>query len=119
MIIAIGLTAALGLVVSAINLQSLSRDTNIANGLVKAKIEELSNYAPTAVERTRGGSLTTDVANYNDASDPRFRRRWLIEEYPTDAGVPMGTQRITITILPNRPDIEIFDVQVQILLPKS
>jgi prepilin-type N-terminal cleavage/methylation domain-containing protein len=115
----IGLTAVLGLVVSAINLHMFSRNGNDAREVSKAKIEQLRNFAPSAAERARGGSLTSDVTNYNDAPDPRFHRRWLIEEFPTDAGVPEGTQRITVITVSNRPDVLVQITQIQILVPTS
>ena len=115
----IGLTAVLGLVVSALNLHTFSRNGNDAKEISKAKIEQLRNFAPSAAERARGGSLTSDVTNYNDTPDPRFHRRWLIEEFPTDAGVPVGTQRITVTVQSNRPDVLVQNAQLQILVPKS
>ncbi len=115
----IGLSAVLGLVVSAINLQTFSRDASAADALAIAKMEQLRNYAPTAVERARGGSLTSTVANYNDAPDARFLRRWLIEEFPTDVGVPEGTQRVTVTMLSNRADVRLPNIQIQLLVPAS
>ena len=113
----VGLTAVAGLVVEAIRLQAVSRDATAANALVKAKIEELRNFAPTAPRRAAGGSLTGNVTNYNDSPDARFRRRWQIEN-PT-AGVPAGTQRVTVTILSNRPDVRLPNIQVQVLMPQS
>lgn len=115
----IGLTAVLGLVVEAIRLQTFSRDAVTANAIAKAKIEELRNYAPTATQRARGGSLTSNTANYNDSPNDRFRRRWRIETHPTDAGVPAGTQRVTVTSLANRPDVRLPDIQIQVLMPQS
>jgi prepilin-type N-terminal cleavage/methylation domain-containing protein len=114
----IGLTAVLGMVVAAIHLETFSRDTSAATGFAKEKIEELRNYEPTATERGRGGSLTSDVTNYFDFPDGRFKRRWLIEESPTDTGVPTGTQRITLTVLSNRSDILITEVKITILVSK-
>ncbi|MDH3493060.1 MAG: prepilin-type N-terminal cleavage/methylation domain-containing protein [Acidobacteriota bacterium] len=115
----IGLSAVLGLVVSAINLQSYSQDSNAANSIAKSKVEELRNFSPSATERDRGGSLTSNAVNYSDTPDPRFRRRWQIEVFPTDAGVPEGTQRVTVAILSNRPDVVIGTVQIQVLIPGS
>ncbi|NNE67419.1 MAG: prepilin-type N-terminal cleavage/methylation domain-containing protein [Pyrinomonadaceae bacterium] len=115
----IGLSAVLGLVVSAINLHSFSRNRNDAKEVSKAKVEEIRNYAPGSAERARGGSLNSNVANYNDSPESRFRRRWLIEDFPTDAGVPEGTQRITVTTLSDRSDVLLQATQLQVLIPNS
>jgi len=115
----IGLSAVLGLVVSALNLQTYSRDSNAANSIAKTKIEQLRNFNAAAAERDRGGSLTANVLNYNDTPDPRFLRRWQIEEFPTDTFVPEGTQRVTVTIISDRPDVLIGTVQIQVLIPTS
>lgn len=118
-IITIGLGAVLAMVVSAIHLQTFSRNTIEANDFAKAKIEELRNYDPKSAKLNRSGSLTSDVTNYNDSPDPRFKRRWLIEEHPTDAGVPKGTKRITVKLISNRMDVNIPDIEVQVLFPGS
>ncbi len=115
----IGLLAVAGLVGIGIRLQTESRDATTANSLARAKIEELQNYAPTAAERVRGGSLTTNVANYNDSPDTRFQRRWQIETSPTDAGVPANTQKITVLIVANDSGMRLPDVRLTILVPGS
>jgi len=110
----VGLLAVAELMVVGVRLQTESRDATAATALARAKIEELQNYAPAAVQRVRGGSLTTNVLNYNDAPDARFQRRWLIETNPTDAGVPSGTQRITVVIVANQ-GVRIPPVQLAVL----
>jgi prepilin-type N-terminal cleavage/methylation domain-containing protein len=115
----IGLLAVVGLITVGIRLQSESRDAISANSLAKAKLEELQNYAPTATQRARGGSLTNNTANYNDSPDPRYQRRWLIETYPTDAGVPANTQRITVVMVANTPDVRLPDIRIVVLVPSS
>lgn len=115
-IIIVGVSAVLGLIVSAVHLHSFSRHSNAAGSVAKAKIEELRNYDPGATERNRGGSTTSDASGYFDFPDPRFKRRWLIEEYPTDAGVPQGTKRITVSVISNRGDVSIPTVEVVVLV---
>lgn len=115
----VGLLAVAGLVVEAIRLQTVSRDATIANALAKAKIEELRNYAPTATQRARGGNLANNVTDYNDSPDARFQRRWRIEVYPTDAGVPAKTQRVTVRMLSNQSGVRLPDIQIQVLMPQS
>ena len=115
----IGLLAVSGLMAVGIRLQTESRDVVAANSFAKAKIEELQNYAPTAAQRARGGSLTTNVTNYNDSPDARFQRRWLIETYPNDAGVPANTQRITLVIIPNSPGVRLPNIRIVVLMPSS
>ena len=112
----IGLLAVVGLMVVGIRLQTESRDAIAANSLARAKIEELQNYAPTASQRVRGGSLTSNTTSYNDTPDSRFQRRWQIENNPTDAGVPSETQRITVSVISNSPSVRIPSVKVQSLV---
>ena len=108
----VGLLAAANLMVVGIRLQTESRDSTAANAFAREKIEELENYAPIATQRIRGGDLTTDAANYFDLPDTRFKRRWLIETNPLDAGVPLGTQRITVFVLPNDGGVRLPPVQL-------
>jgi prepilin-type N-terminal cleavage/methylation domain-containing protein len=113
----IGLLAVVSLIAVGISLQTESRDATTANSFARAKMEELQNYAPTATQRARGGSLTSDVSNYNDAPDVRYRRRWQIETYPTDAGVPAGTQRITIMVIANEGGVRLPPIVIKTLVP--
>jgi prepilin-type N-terminal cleavage/methylation domain-containing protein len=111
----VGLLAAAQLIVVGVRLQTESRDATAATALARSKIEELQNYAPLATQRVRGGSLTSNVVGYNDTPDPRFQRRWLVEISPTDAGVPSGTQRITVVIIPNEGGLRLPPVQLAVL----
>lgn len=113
----IGLLASAGLVGVGIRLQTESRDAIAANALARAKIEELQNYAPNAAQRARGGSLTSNVVGYNDSTDWRFRRRWLVQTRPQDAGVPAGTQRVTVSVLSNVPGVRLPSVELTVLVP--
>lgn len=115
----IGLLAVAGLMTVGLRLQVESGDALRANELAKAKIEELENYDPTASQRTRGGSLTSNVTNYNDSPDSRYQRRWLIETYPTDSNVPSGTQKISVTVIPTRSDVRLPTVLIKVLVPSS
>ena len=114
-----GLLAVSGLMGVGIRLQTESRDAIAANSLAKAKLEELQNYAPTASQRARGGSLTSNVTNYNDSPDARFQRRWLIETNPTDAGVPANAQRITVVIVANNTGVRLPNIRLVVLVPSS
>lgn len=115
----VGLLAAAGLIGVGIRLQTESRDAIAANAFARAKIEELQNYTPSATQRARGGSLTSNVANYNDSPDTRFRRRWLVETRPADPGVPAGTQRITIVVVPNVSGVRLPPIEVKALVPSQ
>ncbi len=115
----IGLLGVAGLMGVGIRLQTESRDSIATNSFAKAKIEELQNYAPTATQRARGGSLTVNVTNYNDLPDSRYRRRWLIETNPTDAGVPANTQRITVILVANNPGVRLPTIRLVALVPSS
>jgi prepilin-type N-terminal cleavage/methylation domain-containing protein len=111
----IGLLAVAELIVVGVRLQAESRDATSANSLARSKVEELQNYPPTASQRVRGGSLTSNVANYNDSPDPRLLRRWQVEVYPTDAGVPSGTQRITVVVVPNQGGERLPPIKLAVL----
>lgn len=115
----VGLLAVLGLIGVGVRLQTESHDATSANSYARAKIEELQNYARTAPQRNRGGSLSANVANYNDTPDTRYRRRWRIETYPVDAGVPSGTQRITVTVIANEPGILLPLIELRALVPTN
>jgi Tfp pilus assembly protein PilV len=115
----IGLLAVVGLMAVGIRLQTESRDATAANSLARAKIEELQNYASTATQRAGGGSLTSNVASYNDSPDSRYQRRWLIETNPTDAGVPANIQRITVVVVGNTPDVRLPNIRIVVLVPAS
>ncbi len=112
----VGLLAVAGLIAIGIRLQTDSRDAITATSLAKAKTEELQNYSPTSSQRIRGGSSTTNVTNYNDLPDDRFRRRWQIEEYPSGAGVPQGMQRITVSVIANRSDVRLPTTKISALV---
>ena len=90
-----------GLFVMAVRMQMISKDLATANALARGKIEDLRNTA-----LTPGGSLTTDVAGYNDTPSTNFERRWLIA---TDA---VGTKTVTVTTLANNPGILLPPVQI-------
>ncbi len=115
----IGLLAVAGLITIGIRLQTESRDAIMANSLARAKIEELQNYAPTATQRTRGGNLANNVAGYNDSPDSRYQRRWMVETNPADAGVPANTQRITVVVVANTPDVRLPNIRLVVLVPSS
>jgi prepilin-type N-terminal cleavage/methylation domain-containing protein len=113
----VGLLAVAGMIGIGIRLQTESRDATAANAFARAKIEEIQNYAPTASQRARGGSVTSDETNYNDTPDSRFKRRWLIETNPADAGVPAGTQRVTISVIANQAGLRLPPVTLTLLMP--
>ncbi len=112
----IGVLGAAGLLAVGIRKQVEARDTTSASSFAKAKIEQLQNTSPASALRARGGQLNADVVGYNDSPDPRYRRRWKIETYPLDAGVPANTQRITVQIVPATPGVRLPNVQVTALM---
>jgi len=113
----VGLLAAAGLLSVGIRLQTESRDATAANAFARAKIEQLENYTPTAAQRVAGGSLTTNVANYNDTPDPKYLRRWLIETSATNAAVPLGTQKISVSMFSNQIGLRLPPVTLSVLAP--
>jgi Tfp pilus assembly protein PilV len=95
-ILVTGLVAVIGLMIRAVQMETYVRDQNLANASVRAKVEELKNLPPSHPQRQVGGSLTSDVADYNDTvpSAPGFTRRWTVAPGP----VP-GTQTVTVTVV--------------------
>ncbi len=88
----VGLLAVYSLVVTAIQMQTVSRNLTVADSFARAKVEGLKGST-----RTVGGSLTSNVSGYFDTPSARYFRRWQISN---DA---MGTQTVSIAVIPSTP----------------
>lgn len=115
----VGLLSVAGMLSVGIRLQTESRDATAAGAIARLKMEELQNFSPTAPQRVRGGSLTSNLSGYFDTPDTRFVRRWQVETSPTDSGVPAGTQRISVSIHANQGGVRIPPVRLSVLVPSQ
>ena len=110
-VIVIGVMAVASMMVLAIRLQVLSRDTTLAIGLAEVKLEELRYMDPADPERTLGGDLNSNVVDhFENANGNLFTVRWKI-----DPG-PINTQDITIGVVTNALNPQISTVRLQALL---
>ena len=110
-VIVIGVMAVSSMMVLAIRLQVLSRDTTLAIGLAEVKLEELRYMDPADPERTLGGDLNSNVVDhFENANGNLFTVRWKI-----DPG-PINTQDITIGVVTNALNPQISTVRLQALL---
>jgi len=110
-VIVIGVLAVSSMMVLAIRLQVLSRDTTLAIGLAEVKLEELRYMDPADPERTLGGDLKSNVVDhFENANGNLFTVRWKI-----DPG-PINTQDITIGVVTNALNRQISTVRIQALL---
>ena len=110
-VIVIGVMAVTSMMVLAIRLQVLSRDTTLAIGLAEVKLEELRYMDPADPERTLGGDLNSNVVDhFENANGNLFTVRWKI-----DPG-PINTQDITIGVVTNALNPQISTVRLRALL---
>lgn len=106
----VGLLGVELLIVQAVRVQTFSRDTSMANALARAQVEELRSLPRTDSKRANGGSLTSNVNNYYDATNTRFTRRWTV------ANGPAGTQDVTVAVVSSQNSL-MPTVQIRVLLP--
>ena len=99
-ILTVALVSMAELMAITLRMQMLGRNETAAIRLVQSKIDELVAINFTNASVAVGGSLTGDVANYNDNPDPGFHRRWQITAIAGEARVRM----LTVRIIPNSND---------------
>jgi competence protein ComGC len=104
----IGLVSMAELMAVTLRLQQLGRNSTAAVRLAQDKLDELTsvNFASGASIQC-GGSLTSDVANYNDAAldfdgNPQgYSRRWLVSAGPDG---DLRLRQVTVRVRPNVRD---------------
>jgi prepilin-type N-terminal cleavage/methylation domain-containing protein len=96
-ILTVGLVGMAQLLAVSTVLHLSARQTTDGTHLLQGKVEELAklNFG-TDPQVQIGGSLTADIANFNDTPAPGITRRWLIQAGP--AGDPR-MRRLTVRIL--------------------
>jgi prepilin-type N-terminal cleavage/methylation domain-containing protein len=99
----VGLVGMAQMLAVTLRMQQLGRNSTSAVRMAQDKIDELSSMSfLTGLSVQCGGSLTTDLPNYNDVpavnGQPQpFRRRWLIQAGP-DADPQL--RQVTVRIIP-------------------
>jgi len=112
-ILTIGLVALAELLAVSMRLQQLGRNETSAVRLAEDLMDQLrsAQFFNDPITGTGadpriaiGGSLTANVANYND-SVPGYRRRWLVATGPVSAaGAVPNLRQITVRVIPEVAD---------------
>jgi len=99
-ILVIGLVAMAELMAITLRMQMLGKNETAAIRLVQSKIDELVAVTFTSATVAVGGSLTADVATYNDAPVSGYKRRWQIAAIAGETRV----RTLTVTVIPTNAD---------------
>lgn len=96
----IGLVSLAQLMAITLRMQMLGRNETAAIRMAQAKIDQLVavNFVNASV--AVGGSLTSDVTNYNDAPEAGYVRRWQISAITGETRL----RSLTVTVIPTRVD---------------
>jgi prepilin-type N-terminal cleavage/methylation domain-containing protein len=101
-ILTVALVSMAELMAVTLRMQMLGRNETAAIRIVQSKIDELVAVNFTNAAVAVGGSLTADVATYNDVPADGFARRWQIAQIAGEARVRTLTVRVTPTIADRR-----------------
>jgi hypothetical protein len=105
----IGLFAMAELMTVTLRLQQLGRNTTEAVRLAQDKVDEITtmNFA-TAASIQCGGSITSNITNYNDiplqtdgVTSKGYRRRWLVAAGPDG---DLNLRQVTVRVIPDVQD---------------
>lgn len=104
-ILTIGLVSLAELLAVTMRLQQLGRNETSAVRLAVDLLDHLRGQDfDLAANIQIGGSLTADVANYNDTV-PGYRRRWIVAAGPASAvGAQPNLREITVRVIPEVTD---------------
>ena len=109
----VGVTAAANLILYGVTLQILSRDSSMATGLAKAKIEELRITPSTDSQLSVGGDLDSNVTDHFDAPTG-FARRWLVAAGKAD------TLDVTVRVISENPTAKAnASIDIRVLLEED
>lgn len=107
-ILTIGLVSLAELLAVSLRLQQLGRNGTQAVRVAQDKMDQLMSLNfDTNLTIQIGGSLTANVANYNDTDVPGYRRRWLVQAGPPRPAFPLGDpdlRLMTIRVIPDLAD---------------
>jgi len=93
MLIAMGALSVAPLFVSSMDANRAAGDIGSLSSAATARMETLRSED--FYDLVAGGSLTTDVSGYSDASDPDFVIRWQV----VDGGGPAGSKTLRVGAL--------------------
>jgi type II secretory pathway pseudopilin PulG len=96
LLIGVGVLAAAPMFVYAMQGNAVGGDLGSVGAFAVERMELLRAQNYFAIPA--GGSLTSDVTDYSDTSDPEVTVRWTI----TDNTAPNGTKTITVRAIANR-----------------
>jgi prepilin-type N-terminal cleavage/methylation domain-containing protein len=107
-ILTVALVALAELMAITLRMQMLGRNETAAVRLIQSKMDQIVNVSFTGTTVANvGGSLSSDVANYNDTPANGFKRRWQIEAISGETRVRKLTVRIIPTINDRRTNAQV------------
>lgn len=97
----VGIVGLAQLLAVTLTMQQLGRNSTTAVRHAQDKVDELSSMSfTTAPSVACGGSLTANVANYNDVVQG-YRRRWLVQAGPDG---DLNLRQVTVRLVPDIAD---------------
>jgi prepilin-type N-terminal cleavage/methylation domain-containing protein len=99
-ILTIALVAMAELMAITLRIQMLGRNETASVRLVQSKIDQLVAVNFTNATVAIGGSLSSDVTNYNDTPTAGYKRRWQIAAIAGETRV----RTLTVTVIPDVKD---------------
>ena len=99
----VGLVGMAQMLAVTLRMQQLGRNSTSAVRMAQDKMDELSSMSfTTGLSVQCGGSLTADVANYNDVpvlngQAQQYRRRWIVQAGPDN---DPQLRQVTVRIIP-------------------
>lgn len=97
-ILTIAMVSMAELMAITVRMQMMGRNETAAIRLAQSKVDELVAVNFTNATVAVGGSLTTNVATYNDSPADGFARRWSIAAIAGETRVRTLTVRVTPTV---------------------
>lgn len=104
-IVTVALVSMAELMAITLRMQMMGRNQTAAIRMVQSKIDQLIavNFSDPTV--AVGGSLTSDVATYNDDPEDGYHRRWQISSILKPDGTTEAKIRtLTVKVIPTRTD---------------
>lgn len=104
-VLTIGLVSLAELLAVTMRLQQLGRNETSAVRLAEDLMDQLRSLNfDTAASLQIGGSVSSDVTNFNDTV-PGYRRRWQVAAGPASAaGAEPNLRQITVRVIPEVSD---------------
>jgi len=93
-LLTVGLVSVAEMMAVTLRMQMLGRNETASIRLVQSKIDELVAVNFTNASVAVGGSLTSNVANYNDTPTDGYTRRWQIAAIAGETRVRTLTVRV-------------------------